>query len=204
MLWRRASLLALFIAAGGVFGQVPEAPASSVEQLVQQAFERNREILAARQRVEEARGLLRQAGVRPVPTVEVNAGTQLHPYFAGSNPTWLSTVWNFQRQNQAASRPFALSNQWIADPRPAVAHPTYMRVIVAGAVTQQPAGSSPANAGQLPSRFWSNCRLSMARSSSEPLWRRRAKITRHIDSVVHWLGCHSAAPDRSLRPTSLS
>lgn len=75
MLWRRASLLALFIGAGGVFGQSQEAPAASVEQLVQQAFERNREILAARQRVEEARGLLRQAGVRPVPTVEVNAGS---------------------------------------------------------------------------------------------------------------------------------
>lgn len=75
MLWRRASLLALCIGASGMFGQVREAPAASVEQLVQQAFERNREILAARQRVEEARGLLRQAGVRPVPTVEVNAGS---------------------------------------------------------------------------------------------------------------------------------
>ncbi len=75
MLWRRVSLLALFIGADGVFGQMQEAPGASVERLIQHAFERNREILAARQRVEEARGLLRQAGVRPVPTVEVNAGS---------------------------------------------------------------------------------------------------------------------------------
>jgi cobalt-zinc-cadmium efflux system outer membrane protein len=43
--------------------------------LIRQAFERNREILAAQQRVAEARGLLRQAGIRPVPTLEVNAGS---------------------------------------------------------------------------------------------------------------------------------
>ena len=75
MLWRRASLLALCLGAGGVFGQAQEAPASNAGQLVQEAFERNREILAARQRVEEARGLLRQAGIRPVPSVEMSAGS---------------------------------------------------------------------------------------------------------------------------------
>jgi cobalt-zinc-cadmium efflux system outer membrane protein len=36
---------------------------------------RNREILAAQQRVAEARGLMRQAGVRPGPTLEVNAAS---------------------------------------------------------------------------------------------------------------------------------
>ena len=46
-----------------------------VDQLIQQAFEQNREILAAQQRVAEARGLLRQAGVRPAPTVESNAAS---------------------------------------------------------------------------------------------------------------------------------
>lgn len=75
MLWRRASLLALCIGMGSSFGQTQGAAASGVDRLVQEAFEHNREILAARQRVEEARGLLRQAGVRPVQTIEVNAGS---------------------------------------------------------------------------------------------------------------------------------
>jgi cobalt-zinc-cadmium efflux system outer membrane protein len=60
---------------GRTFGQAPDPSASGVDRLVQLAFEHNREILAARQRVEEARGLLRQAGVRPAPSVEVNAGS---------------------------------------------------------------------------------------------------------------------------------
>ncbi|MCZ2078572.1 MAG: TolC family protein [Bryobacterales bacterium] len=72
MLWRGTSLLALSLS--GAFGQTPGV-SSGVGQLIQQAFQRNREILAAQQRVAEARGLMRQAGVRPAPTVEVNAGT---------------------------------------------------------------------------------------------------------------------------------
>src|SRR5215831_11124936 len=75
MLWRRTSLLALCIWVSGLLGQAQGTPASGVDQLVQEAFEHNRELLAARQRVEEARGLLRQAGVRPVPTVEGIAGS---------------------------------------------------------------------------------------------------------------------------------
>lgn len=43
--------------------------------VVQRALERNRDLLAARQRVAEAQGLLRQAGVRLAPTVEIEAGT---------------------------------------------------------------------------------------------------------------------------------
>lgn len=74
MLWRRASLLAFCIWGGRLLGQTPGSP-PSVEQLIQQAFEHNREVLAAQQHVAEARGLLRQAGVRPTPTVEVNAGS---------------------------------------------------------------------------------------------------------------------------------
>ena len=74
--WRRTSLLAICLGASGLLGQAPQGgPTPSVNQLIEQAFENNREILAARQRVEEAKGLLRQAGVRPVPTVEANAGT---------------------------------------------------------------------------------------------------------------------------------
>ena len=74
MLRRRTSLLVLCIGMSRLPGQTPE-PSSGVGQLIQQAFEKNREILAAQQRVAEARGLLRQAGVRPVPTVESNAGS---------------------------------------------------------------------------------------------------------------------------------
>ena len=44
-------------------------------ELVQLALERNRDLLAARERVAEARGLLRRAGVRPSPTVELDYGT---------------------------------------------------------------------------------------------------------------------------------
>ncbi|MGH8857371.1 MAG: TolC family protein, partial [Polaromonas sp.] len=51
-------------------GQIGSAALSSSD-LVQMAIERNREFLAAKQRIAETRGLLRQAGVRPSPTVEV-------------------------------------------------------------------------------------------------------------------------------------
>jgi cobalt-zinc-cadmium efflux system outer membrane protein len=72
MLWRQVFPL-VFACASGLCGQ-----ASSVDQLIQQALERNRDILAAQQRVAEARGLLRQAGVRPAATVEAHAASG-HP-----------------------------------------------------------------------------------------------------------------------------
>lgn len=50
-------------------------PAVTTSDLVQVALERNRDLLAARQRVAEAQGLLRQAGVRLAPTIEVNTST---------------------------------------------------------------------------------------------------------------------------------
>ena len=50
-------------------------PTFTVSELVTQALEKNRDLLAARQRLAEAQGLLRQAGVRLAPTVEVEAGT---------------------------------------------------------------------------------------------------------------------------------
>ena len=43
--------------------------------LVTQALARNRDLLAARQRLAEAQALLRQAGVRLAPTVEIEVGT---------------------------------------------------------------------------------------------------------------------------------
>src|SRR4030095_591212 len=42
---------------------------SIAEEVVKTALERNQEFLAARERVVEAEALLRQAGIRPVPTI---------------------------------------------------------------------------------------------------------------------------------------
>src|SRR5262245_52079957 len=47
----------------------------TMEDIVQTALTTNREYLAAKERVAEAQALLRQAGLRPVPTIEVEAGT---------------------------------------------------------------------------------------------------------------------------------
>jgi len=55
------------------WAQTDQALSSSV--LLARALENNRELLAARQRVEEARGLLQQAGVRPAPTLEATGTT---------------------------------------------------------------------------------------------------------------------------------
>lgn len=50
-------------------------PRGVFDDLVQGALDRNRELLAARERIREAQGLLRQAGVRPNPTIEVEGAT---------------------------------------------------------------------------------------------------------------------------------
>ena len=47
----------------------------TVDDLIQRALERNRDVSALRLRVAEAQGLLRQAGIRPVPTVEVSGSS---------------------------------------------------------------------------------------------------------------------------------
>lgn len=65
---------AVFVTAAGALGQPGGAPVSAGE-LVRIAIERNREFLALRQRVTEAEALLRQAGVRPAPTLELEGGT---------------------------------------------------------------------------------------------------------------------------------
>ncbi len=67
-----ACLLAWSLAAGSARAQ--DRPLTTAD-VVQRALERNRDLLAARQRVAEAQGLLRQAGVRVAPTVEIEAAT---------------------------------------------------------------------------------------------------------------------------------
>lgn len=51
---------------------VAQAPIGSVEELIAQALAHNPELLAARERIGEASGLLRQAGLRPNPDIEVS------------------------------------------------------------------------------------------------------------------------------------
>ena len=53
----------------------PSGQAYAVNDLIRAAVERNRELLAIRQRAVEARGLLRQAGVRLAPSVQLNGST---------------------------------------------------------------------------------------------------------------------------------
>ena len=47
----------------------------TVERLVDLAIERNRDLLATREKIQEAQAILRQAGVRPAPTLEVEGAT---------------------------------------------------------------------------------------------------------------------------------
>jgi outer membrane protein TolC len=59
---------------GALFMCVPAKPQektpTTLEDLVRASLERNREVLALRQRVAQARGLARQAGTHPVPSIE--------------------------------------------------------------------------------------------------------------------------------------
>jgi len=69
------------ISAAGVVFCVLSAQAQEIsarqdlERLVDLAIERNRDLLATRERIKEAEALLRQAGVRPAPTLEVEGAT---------------------------------------------------------------------------------------------------------------------------------
>ena len=69
------------VSAAGAVICVLSAPAQessaiqSVDRLVDLAIERNRDLLATRERIQEAQALLRQAGVRPAPTLEIDAAT---------------------------------------------------------------------------------------------------------------------------------
>lgn len=65
----KAACCAALAAVAG-YPQVPATPAAaSLNQLVEHALQRNPDLLAARQRMAEAQGLLRQAGLRPNPSI---------------------------------------------------------------------------------------------------------------------------------------
>lgn len=48
---------------------------ATLNELLTRAIQSNRDLLAVRQRIDEAQGLLRQAGVRPAPTLDVTGAT---------------------------------------------------------------------------------------------------------------------------------
>ena len=71
----RASACLLASLLAGAAGAAAQTRPLTTAEVVQLALARNRDLTAARERVAEARGLLRQAGVRLAPTVEVEAAT---------------------------------------------------------------------------------------------------------------------------------
>jgi cobalt-zinc-cadmium efflux system outer membrane protein len=66
---------AMCAAASALVAAQGAGPALSVSDLVELALRENREFLAAKQRVVETQGLLRQAGVRPAPAVQLEGST---------------------------------------------------------------------------------------------------------------------------------
>ena len=68
MTWRQVVSVSAALASIAAWGQTPD-------DLVRMAVERNKEFLGTKQRIAEAQGLLRQAGVRPSPTLEVEQST---------------------------------------------------------------------------------------------------------------------------------
>ena len=73
------SSLALCLGAAAFIAVLPARtqPAGTVtlNELLTRAAENNRNLLALRQRMDEARGFLRQAGIRPAPTLEVSGAS---------------------------------------------------------------------------------------------------------------------------------
>ena len=67
--------VALGISSLAALAQEKEQQQPSATDLVDIAVKQNREYLALRERVSEAQALLRQAGIRPTPTVEVEVST---------------------------------------------------------------------------------------------------------------------------------
>jgi cobalt-zinc-cadmium efflux system outer membrane protein len=55
--------------------EAPQRPPANVGDLIRLATENNRELSALRQRLPEARGMLRQAGAKPAPTLEFSGTT---------------------------------------------------------------------------------------------------------------------------------
>src|SRR5262249_29974855 len=68
-----------------------QAGSISLSELLTRAVQTNRNLLAARQQIEEARGLLRQAGVRPAPVLEAG-GVTGRPLATVGEEQFLATI----------------------------------------------------------------------------------------------------------------
>jgi len=72
MTWRRVVVASVAIGAVAGLARAQTGPSAlGAADLVEIATERNREFLAAKQRIAETQGLLRRAGVRPAPALEI-------------------------------------------------------------------------------------------------------------------------------------
>ena len=76
MIWRRMLSVSVTIGVIAVLarGQTGVSALGAAD-LVEMAMRRNREFLAVRQRIAETQGLLRQAGIRPAPALEIEEST---------------------------------------------------------------------------------------------------------------------------------
>jgi cobalt-zinc-cadmium efflux system outer membrane protein len=72
---RIAVLAAAVLVSAAIAGAQTSARTVSVADLVDLALQQNRELMAARQRLVETQGLVRQAGVRPAPALEFEGST---------------------------------------------------------------------------------------------------------------------------------
>lgn len=75
MLRARLSGVLIVVVLGNVLARAQADQTLSIDQLIEAGLARNRDFLAAKERLAQAQGLLRQAGIRPAPTVEVEGTT---------------------------------------------------------------------------------------------------------------------------------
>jgi cobalt-zinc-cadmium efflux system outer membrane protein len=72
---RVCSLCVLLLSASGLGAQQVPVPPTTVDDLVRTGIQNNQDLAAVRQRIAEAKGLVRQAGVRPSPTLGANGAS---------------------------------------------------------------------------------------------------------------------------------
>lgn len=105
---RLALLLSAFCITSDAFAQSETTSSAqnrlSVERLVELALARNTELLAARQRVAEAQGLLRQAGFRPNPSVDISASNGEAVNSAGESEYSITYAHTFELGGKRARR----------------------------------------------------------------------------------------------------
>lgn len=85
---------------------LPQASSSALtaDQLVEAAIEKNRDFLALKQRITEAQGLLRQAGVGPAPSLEVNGAAGQPLGSSGTDQVSLTYAHTFETFGKRGKR----------------------------------------------------------------------------------------------------